>query len=720
MEILQNLNPEQKEGVKITEGPLLLIAGAGSGKTRVLTHRIAYIIEKQKAKPWEILAITFTNKAAKEMKERVADLVYGSEDMWISTFHAACVRILRREAKHLGYNNNFNIYDTSDKMKIIKDCAKELDIDTKKFTPRSIASAISKAKNQLITAKDYVGHNFHEKQVEKVYKMYDRRVKANNAMDFDDLIFETVRLFRQHPDILERYQNQFKYIMVDEYQDTNHSQYILVNFLAKGHRNICVVGDDDQSIYLFRGADVANILDFEKDYPDAKVIKLERNYRSTQCILNAANEVIKNNEGRKGKNLWTENCEGEKPVFYHATDHIDEIQFMADEINKEQAKGRKLSDCTILIRANALTRSIEEVLLKRGIPYQIFAGTEFFNRKEIKDVMAYLSVISNPSDDLSLTRIINVPKRGIGNKTVERLMAVADQKNKTLYDVLKEDAEQIVSRGKDKIKQLVMLIENLREMSQYLNVTDLLDETVNRSGYRTMLQSDKTEESKIRLENIEELFTVTKEFDNTHGGSLDEFLQQNSLASDADESQIEDSVKIMTLHSAKGLEFPVVFMAGFEEKLFPHIRSMEDPQELQEERRLCYVGITRAKEKLYITAAQSRALYGRVERHKISRFLEEIPQNLIEDKSTNKYSMDNLYSRKGPQKANLGGFSMPQKQNTNITYRVGMLVEHKKFGQGIITEIKALGDDQGVTINFEKAGSKTLMASFAPLEVLEG
>ncbi|WP_350344352.1 DNA helicase PcrA [Proteinivorax tanatarense] len=720
MDILDNLNPEQREGVETTEGPVLLIAGAGSGKTRVLTHRIAHLIGTQKAKPWQILAITFTNKAAKEMKERVSDLVYGSEDMWISTFHAACVRILRREAKHLGYDNNFNIYDTSDKLKVIKDCAKELDIDTKKITPRSIASAISNAKNQLLSAKDYQGSNLYEKQIEKIYKMYDRRVKANNAMDFDDLIFETVRLFRLNPDILERYQQQFKYIMVDEYQDTNHSQYLLVNFLAKGHKNICVVGDDDQSIYLFRGADVANILDFEKDYPDAKVIKLERNYRSTQCILSVANEVIKHNEGRKGKNLWTENCAGEKPVFFHGTDHIDEIQFIADEITKEQAKGRKLSDFTILIRANALTRSIEDILLKRDIPYQIFAGTEFFNRKEIKDVMAYLSIISNPADDLSLTRIINVPRRGIGNKTVERLAAVADEKNKTLFEVLKEDADGIVSRGKDKIKQLVMLIENLQEMSQYLNVTDLLDETVNRSGYRNMLQSDKTDEAKIRLENIEELFTVTKEFDNTHGGNLDEFLQQNSLASDTDESEREDSVKIMTLHSAKGLEFPVVFIAGFEERLFPHIRSMEDPKELQEERRLCYVGITRAKEKLYITAAQSRALYGRVERNKVSRFLEEVPKNLIEDKSIKKYSMDNLYSQSGPQRANVNSFKMPQKQNIDMAYKVGMLVEHKKFGQGIITEIKSLGEDQKITINFEKVGSKALMASFAPLTVVEG
>ena len=720
MDITNNLNPEQKKAVECTEGPLLLIAGAGSGKTRVLTHRIAYILEKGLAKPWQILAITFTNKAAAEMFERVDNMVFGAKEMWISTFHSACVKILRREATHIGYDTNFNIYDTTDQTKLIKDCIRELNIDDKKFPPKTFIGAISKAKNQLTTPVDYSPKDYFETLVQNVYKLYQNKLQNNNAMDFDDLIFETVRLFRFHPQVLEKYQQRFKYIMVDEYQDTNHSQYVLVNFLAQGHRNLCVVGDDDQSIYLFRGADVSNILDFEKDYPEAQVIKLEQNYRSTKTILTAANDVIRKNEGRKEKKLWTENAEGEQIVFHQGADQYEEADYIAGQIEKYVKEGKSYKDMAILYRTNALSRTIEEIFMRRGIPYVIYGATEFYKRKEIKDVMAYLKIIVNPNDDLSVARVINVPKRGIGATTVDKFLEYADENNLSLYEVLKNHVAQIVPRSSKKVQDFVDLVEKLKAMSEYLTVTELLEELVNRSGYRSMLENENTDEARSRLENIQELQTVTQEFDNQKEGGLAEFIQEISLNTDSESVENDgDVVKLLTLHSAKGLEFPIVFIAGMEERIFPHIRSFEEPIEMQEERRLCYVGITRAREQLYITCAQNRSLYGRTDRNPISRFLDDISPTLLKDVSPQGYKVKELFTKTAVSSPANNIYAKPVKQEVNIPYQVGMMVEHKKFGQGIILTIQPLGDDQSITINFESSGVKKLMASFAPLKVIE-
>ncbi|SET13360.1 DNA helicase PcrA [Anaerobranca gottschalkii] len=715
---LTNLNPKQREAVQCTEGPLLIIAGAGSGKTRVLTHRIAYILSQGLAKPWEILAITFTNKAAAEMLERVENMVFGGKEMWISTFHSACVRILRREANHIGFDTNFNIYDGSDQTKLIKDCLKELNIDDKKFPPRNFIGAISKAKNLLITAGDYSPKDYFETLVSKVYKLYQRKLKNNNAMDFDDLIMETVRLFQENPEILQKYQQRFKYILVDEYQDTNHSQYVLINLLAGYHRNLCVVGDDDQSIYLFRGADVTNILDFEKDYPEAKVIKLEQNYRSTGNILEAANDVIKKNSSRKNKRLWTDKPKGEKIVFYQAENSEAEGRFIAEEIEKYVKQGRSYGDMAVLYRTNAMSRVLEESLLKSGIPYIIYGATEFYQRKEIKDILAYMKILVNSNDNLSVVRVINVPKRGIGDSTVDKLLKFAEENNLSLYQVLQFHSEKIAPRSKGKIQEFVELIETLKRMAEYLTVTELLDEVVNRSGYGAMLKTENTEEARSRLENIQELATVTQEFDNNKDGGLAEFIQEISLNTDNQRTEGEkDVVKLLTLHSAKGLEFPIVFIAGMEERIFPHIRSYEEPREMEEERRLCYVGITRAMEKLYLTCAQYRTLYGRTDRNPVSRFVEDINPELLENRSPGGFNVRELYTKTVSERDNI--YAKPVKQNLGIPYEVGMVVEHKKFGQGIIISIQPLGDDQALTINFEQGGIKKLMASFAPLKVME-
>ncbi|SHK12846.1 DNA helicase-2 / ATP-dependent DNA helicase PcrA [Anaerobranca californiensis DSM 14826] len=714
---LLNLNPQQREAVQCTEGPLLIIAGAGSGKTRVLTHRIAYILSQGLAKPWEILAITFTNKAAAEMLDRVENMVFGGKEMWISTFHSACVRILRREAAYIGFDSNFNIYDTSDQLKLLKDCLKELNIDDKKFPPRNFIGAISKAKNQLVTLNDYSPKDYFETLVAKVYKLYQRKLKNNNAMDFDDLIMETVRLFKENPDILQRYQQRFKYILVDEYQDTNHSQYVLINLLAGYHRNLCVVGDDDQSIYLFRGADVTNILDFEKDYPEAKVVKLEQNYRSTGNILAAANDVIKKNSSRKSKRLWTDKPKGDKIVFYQAENSEAEGRFIAEEIENYVKKGRSYGDMAVLYRTNAMSRVLEDSLLKKGIPYIIYGATEFYQRKEIKDILAYLKILVNPHDNLSIVRVINVPKRGIGDSTVEKLLNFAEENDLSLYQVLQSHSGKIAPRSKEKIREFVELIETLKRMAEYLTITELLDEVVNRSGYGTMLKLENTDEARSRLENIQELATVTQEFDNNKEGGLAEFIQEISLNTDIQRTDGEkDVVKLLTLHSAKGLEFPIVFIAGMEERIFPHIRSYEEPREMEEERRLCYVGITRAMEKLYLTCAQYRSLYGRTDRNPVSRFIEDINPELIENRSPGDFNVRELYTKTI---SNNNIYAKPVKQNLGIPYQVGMMVEHKKFGQGIIIGIQPLGDDQALTINFEQGGIKKLMASFAPLKVVE-
>lgn len=717
MDITKNLNPEQRQAAECTQGPLLIIAGAGSGKTRVLTHRIAHILDKGLAKPWEILAITFTNKAAAEMFERVDNLVYGAKDMWISTFHSCCVKILRREATSVGYDTNFNIYDTSDQTKLIKTCLKELNIDDKKFPPKTMLGAISKAKNMLISPVDYAPKDHFESLVQNVYKLYQRRLQKNNAMDFDDLIFETVKLFRFNEDILEKYQQRFKYIMVDEYQDTNHSQYVLVNFLAQGHRNLCVVGDDDQSIYLFRGADVSNILDFEKDYPEANVVKLEQNYRSTKTIIAAANDVIKQNQGRKGKNLWTDNLEGDKIVVHQATDQYQEAEYVAEQIEKHIKEGKSYKDMAILFRTNALSRNLEEVLVRKGMPYVIYGATEFYKRKEIKDVLAYLKVLVNPEDNLSLARVINVPRRGIGDATIDKYMQYGEENNLTLYQVLK-DHSNVVSRSNKKVQDFIQLIEQLKSMAEYLTVSEVLEEVVNRTGYQAMFKNENTDESLMRLENIQELSTVTQEFDNNSEGGLKEFVQEISLNTDTESVNADgDVVKLLTLHSAKGLEFPIIFIVGTEEKIFPHIRSFDEPIEMQEERRLCYVGITRAMEKLYFTCAQSRSLYGRTDRNPISRFIKEIKGEYIEDNSPTGYQLKELFTKNTGSASNI--YAKPVKQEVDVPYQVGMVVEHKKFGQGIIIAIQPLGDDQSVTIDFEKAGNKKLMASFAPLHIIE-
>ncbi|MEC0213645.1 DNA helicase PcrA, partial [Paenibacillus ehimensis] len=637
---IQKLNPQQRRAVETTDGPLLIMAGAGSGKTRVLTHRIAYLIATRKAAPWSILAITFTNKAAREMQERVSALVGPQgEDIWVSTFHSMCVRILRRDISRIGFTSNFTILDSGDQLSVIKNCMKELNIDSKKFEPKAVQAAISNAKNELLTPEKFerkIGDYF-DGIVAKVYSSYQRKLKANNSLDFDDLIMTTIDLFQQVPEVLDFYQNKFQYLHVDEYQDTNRAQYMLCRMLADKYKRICVVGDSDQSIYRWRGADISNILDFEKDYPNATTILLEQNYRSTSNILNAANKVIANNTGRKPKNLWTDKGEGQKIRLYQADSEHEEGYFITGEIRKNVDKGRRFSDHAILYRTNAQSRVIEEILIKSDIPYQIVGGIKFYDRKEIKDILAYLRLISNPDDDISFARIVNVPKRGIGDTTVERLAAAAGQFGVSMFAMLENvDSMEIGAKARNALADFRDMIENLYRMVDYLSVTELTEKMLEMSGYREELKRENTIESQARLENIDEFLSVTMDFEKRNEDkSLVSFLTDLALIADIDSMNQDpeagkQGVVLMTMHSAKGLEFPVVFIMGLEEGVFPHSRALMDNEELEEERRLAYVGITRAEEELFLTCARMRTLFGRTTANAPSRFLQELPQELLE------------------------------------------------------------------------------------------
>lgn len=732
------MNPRQKEAVLHTDGPLLLMAGAGSGKTRVLTHRIAYLIEEKEVNPWNILAITFTNKAAKEMKERVnAILASGGEDVWVSTFHSMCVRILRRDVDFIGYNRNFTIIDSSEQLTLMKRILKELNIDPKKYDPRSILGTISQAKNSLQTPQDFakMQGSYYEEIAAKCYAAYQKELQYNQCMDFDDLIMNTIRLFEEHPDSLTYYQNKFHYIHVDEYQDTNHAQYTLVNLLAGRFRNLCVVGDADQSIYGWRGADMQNILDFEKDYPDAAVILLEQNYRSTKNILSAANQVIENNSNRKPKNLWTENKEGNKITYYRADNERDETRFIVDRMQEEiRSNHRNYGDFAILYRTNAQSRVMEETLLKANIPYKMVGGHKFYDRKEIKDILAYLNVLVNPQDSISFERIVNSPKRGIGPGSIEKLRSFASLHEWPLLEAAQNvDLANIGGKAGQQLGAFGEMIQEVTQMIPYLTVTELTKEVLDRSGYLEDLKIQNTLEAQARIENLEEFLTVTQEFDKQFEQQNEEdadapeekltvFLNDLALVSDIDNLEEDASqVTLMTLHAAKGLEFPVVFLIGLEEGVFPLSRALMEESELEEERRLAYVGITRAEEALYLTNAFSRTLYGRTQYNRPSRFVEEIDQELLEiegmrptPKKTPVFAKKTAYSYKQPETA-----VVPSKSATggeNNSWKPGDKVKHKKWGLGTVVRVSGTSKDLELDVAFPSQGVKRLLAAFAPIE----
>ncbi|WP_432475611.1 DNA helicase PcrA [Enterococcus faecium] len=737
-ELLNGMNPRQKEAVLHTDGPLLLMAGAGSGKTRVLTHRIAYLIEEKEVNPWNILAITFTNKAAKEMKERVnAILASGGEDVWVSTFHSMCVRILRRDVDFIGYNRNFTIIDSSEQLTLMKRILKELNIDPKKYDPRSILGTISQAKNSLQTPQDFtkMQGSYYEEIAAKCYAAYQKELQYNQCMDFDDLIMNTIRLFEEHPDSLTYYQNKFHYIHVDEYQDTNHAQYTLVNLLAGRFRNLCVVGDADQSIYGWRGADMQNILDFEKDYPDAAVILLEQNYRSTKNILSAANQVIENNSNRKPKNLWTENKEGNKITYYRADNERDETRFIVDRMQEEiRSNHRNYGDFAILYRTNAQSRVMEETLLKANIPYKMVGGHKFYDRKEIKDILAYLNVLANPQDSISFERIVNSPKRGIGPGSIEKLRSFASLHEWPLLEAAQNvDLANIGGKAGQQLGAFGEMIQEVTQMISYLTVTELTKEVLDRSGYLEDLKIQNTLEAQARIENLEEFLTVTQEFDKQFEQQNEEdadapeekltvFLNDLALVSDIDNLEEDASqVTLMTLHAAKGLEFPVVFLIGLEEGVFPLSRALMEESELEEERRLAYVGITRAEEALYLTNAFSRTLYGRTQYNRPSRFVEEIDQELLEiegmrptPKKTPVFAKKTAYSYKQPETA-----VVPSKSATggeNNSWKPGDKVKHKKWGLGTVVRVSGTSKDLELDVAFPSQGVKRLLAAFAPIE----
>lgn len=720
-DVLKGLNPQQREAVATTEGPLLIMAGAGSGKTRVLTQRIGYLLRNKRVAPWSILAITFTNKAAREMRDRISAIAGPvAEDIWISTFHSMCVRILRRDIDRLGYNRNFTILDTGDQLSVIKQCQKDLNIDTKKFDPRAILAAISSAKNELKDPKQYgnlIGDPF-QSVAHQVYELYQKKLKSNSALDFDDLIMITIQLFQEVPEVLEFYQKKFQYIHVDEYQDTNRAQYLLVRMLADKHHNICVVGDSDQSIYGWRGADISNILNFEKDYPNATVVKLEQNYRSTKRILQAANSVIQNNLGRKPKNLWTENDEGQKIFVFKADAEQSEAYFIVDRIQRGIREGKQYRDFAVLYRTNAQSRVVEEVFLKSNIPYGIVGGTKFYDRKEVKDILAYLRLISNPDDDISLQRIINVPKRGIGQATVDKIAAYAGQNGMSMYRAIFEiDHIGLAGKTAKTVLEFAQMIEALEQMNEYLSVTELTEEVLKRIEYREMYKAEGTLEAKARLENIDEFLSVTLDFEKKNEDkSLISFLTELALVADIDSVDEEDNdnkVIFMTLHSAKGLEFPVVFLIGMEEGVFPHTRALFEDAEMEEERRLAYVGITRAEKELYLTRAQMRTLYGRTTMNPPSRFLDEIPSELIEGEEPEAKAPVRSFQR--PTMA--ARAPIQQGADVQADWKVGDKVEHGKWGHGTVVSLKGQGDGVELDIAFSApVGIKKLLAKFAPIK----
>lgn len=776
---VSRLNPPQRQAVEATEGPLLIMAGAGSGKTRVLTHRIAWLIANRKAPPWAILAITFTNKAAREMQDRVSKLV-GTEgrDIWVSTFHSMCVRILRKDIERIGFTSNFSILDSTDQLSVIRNCMKDLDIDTKKFEPKAIQAVISTNKNELITPAQYeqkIGDYF-EGLVAKVYTKYQQRLRSNNSLDFDDLIMKTIQLFKEVPEVLDFYQKKFKYIHVDEYQDTNRAQYMLCKMLAEGHHRICVVGDSDQSIYRWRGADISNILNFEEDYPEAKTILLEQNYRSTSNILNAANGVIALNTGRKPKKLWTDSDEGAKIKVFRGDSEHDEGYFVTGEISKNVKQGQAYQNHAILYRTNAQSRVIEEILIKSDIPYQIVGGIKFYDRKEIKDLLAYLRLLSNPDDDISLTRIINVPKRGLGDTTVGKLAAAAASQGVSIFRALQTvDDLGFAGRTRNTLVEFYDMIEALHRMVEFLSVTELTEKILELSQYRLELQNENTLESRSRLENIDEFLSVTMEFEkNNEDKSLVSFLTDLALIADIDsvndEEERSDAVVLMTMHSAKGLEFPTVFIIGMEEGVFPHSRAFQDNDELEEERRLAYVGITRAEKQLFLSCARMRTLFGRTTANAPSRFLEEIPEELKEDtvKESDRFrrggaevggayggrgfgggggSRGNFGSRTaaagnapaggGAASSGSSASAVPGAGRVVVTtggaqsapgagaaasagFKAGDKVSHGKWGIGTVVAVKGSGNDTELQIAFPApVGVKRLLAGFAPITKVE-
>lgn len=747
MAVYDTLNKPQKEAVFHTEGPLLILAGAGSGKTRVLTHRIAYLIEEKRVNPWNILAITFTNKAAEEMRQRVDSLVgIGAESIWVSTFHSMCVRILRRYIDRLGYDNRFTIYDTDDQKTLMKEVCRKTDIDTKRFKERMLLSVISSAKNEMILPEEFelnAGGDFVQLKIAKVYKEYEAQMRANNALDFDDLLVKTVQLLETQPDVRENYQERFRYIMVDEYQDTNTVQFRLVSLLAGKYRNLCVVGDDDQSIYKFRGANIRNILDFEKEFSDAKVIKLEQNYRSVGNVLEVANSVIRNNKGRKEKTLWTDNEKGEKIRLRQFDTAYDEAQFIAEDIKDETAQGANYSDHAVLYRTNAQSRLLEEKFVAMNIPYKIVGGINFYSRREIKDVLSYLKTIDNGKDDLAVRRIINVPKRGIGLTTINRIQESAAARGIGFYDALSApDLIPGIGRSASKLDSFAALIEYFKGRSEESGVTDLLTEVIEKTGYTESLEADDPEELEARVQNIDELVSKAAVYeescsDRGERPTLSGFLEEVALVADIDSvAEDRDYVILMTLHSAKGLEFPHVYLAGMEDGLFPSYMSIsgDDPEELEEERRLCYVGVTRAEEKLTLTCARMRLVRGERQYNSMSRFIKEMPSALIDtgkreggfsqnvslgEKRT--YSSEvsgykrSAYAQKPAFAAIQKGSGLMAKKSEGLSYGVGDRVRHVKFGDGTVTEIKEGGRDYEVTVQFDTAGVRKMFALFAKL-----
>ena len=758
--LLEGLNDKQYEAVINTDGPCLVIAGAGSGKTKVLTHKIAYLMQEKDIKPWNILAITFTNKAANEMKERVEALVGDdAKDMWIGTFHSICVKILRRFIDRIGFDHSFVIFDTSDQRTLIKECLKDLKIDDKMFTDRIVQFEISNAKNDMKEPEEYeamVKGDYRREKIASVYNLYQRRLKENNAIDFDDIINYTIKIFKENDDVLDYYTNKFNYILVDEYQDTNKAQFTLIRLLAKAYGNITVVGDNDQGIYSFRGADISNILNFEKDFKGTKIIKLEQNYRCTQNILNAANSVIKNNEVKYKKKLWTENEEGALPTFHVSDDEYDEGRYIVEEINYlRREEYYKYSDFAILYRMNSQSRAIEEILRREDIPYKIVGGLKFYERKEIKDIIAYLRLINNTSDNLALKRIINEPKRGIGKTSLDKIQAISEQTGIPMYQIIKEADQYGLSRVYSNAQGFIEVIEDLISKKDEYTITELIKHTLKETGYTKALEDENSIEAENRIENLEEFLTVAVQFEEEEADNdLSTFLEGITLSSDIDGmDEEEESVTLMTLHSAKGLEFPVVFLVGMEEGIFPGYKSIGEPKELEEERRLCYVGITRAKNNLYLTCSRQRTMFGSTSCNPVSRFVKEIPENMLEGaneidsepenkfkdsnyewsygKSGNNgkvvsYKVDIPSSKPEPSFAFKSAESFLAKLNnkaqgndTDLSkYKEGQRIYHKRFGEGNISKIEPEGDDLKLDIQFDKVGHKRLMAKFANLEII--
>ncbi|MBQ5152355.1 DNA helicase PcrA [Macrococcoides caseolyticum] len=719
-ELLKHMNEEQRQAVMTTEGPLLIMAGAGSGKTRVLTHRIAYLIDEKDVSPYKILAITFTNKAAKEMKERVKKIIGDESDViWISTFHSMCVRILRRDIDRIGIERNFTILDPTDQRSVVKDILKRENIDPKKYDPRMFVAEISNLKNEMKSPDDAIeaASDFMGMMISKVYAEYQRVLLKNHALDFDDLIMTTIQLFERVPEVLDYYQSKFQYIHVDEYQDTNRAQYLLVKMLADKFKNICVVGDSDQSIYGWRGADIYNILSFEDDYKDAKTIFLERNYRSTKNILFAANEVIKNNTERKPKALWTDNDHGSKINYYKAMSERAEAEYIVAEILKKKRENYALSDMAILYRTNAQSRVIEETLMKSNISYTMVGGTKFYDRKEIKDLLSYLRLVANSNEDISFTRIINTPKRGIGPGALDKIITYAEHNGLSYFDALSEvDFIGLPKKTTEKLVEFYTMMDNLMKQQEFLSITELTQMLLDKSGYMKMLEAENTLESQSRIENIQEFMNVPKDYEKdtpVEEQSLINFLTDLQLVADVDNADLEAGVTLMTMHSAKGLEFKVVFIAGLEESIFPHSRSLNSDSEMEEERRLMYVAITRAEEHLYLSHAEMRNLFGRTQANKKSRFISEIPEDILDVPVARKIPAG---VKRGPARRMTQAASAAQAQ---ATYKVGDKVMHKAWGEGLISNVTDKGGSTELDIIFKSVGMKRLLSQFAPIEKKE-